>query len=160
MMEEFNWRIGRSCLFKNFIHLVFVTKYRRGVFTKKILERLHELFSETCIQMDARLIEFGGEDDHVHLMVCCPPKLAIAYLVSKLKGKSSYFLRKERWPELNKKLWGNHLWSPSYCIVSCGGAPLNVIKQYIADQRKPIAEKHLKKSLALTKRNKKRKKLA
>lgn len=78
-------------------------------FYRKSSCETQELFSETCKQMDVELIEFGGEDDHVHLMVCCPPKLAIAHLVSKLKGKSSYFLRKELWPELKKKLWGNHL---------------------------------------------------
>jgi len=69
-----------------------VTKYRKDVFTKEMLLRLHDLFKETCLQMDGELLEFNGEDDHVHLMVSCPPKLALSALVSKLKGKSSYFL--------------------------------------------------------------------
>jgi putative transposase len=47
--------------------------------------------------------------DHVHIMVCCPPKLAVANLAGKLKGKFSYFLRQEFWPEIKNKLWGNHL---------------------------------------------------
>src|SRR6476620_10916035 len=97
MDEEFQWRTGRNCVFKNFVHLVFVTKYRRAVFTKLMLERLRFLFEETCQQMGVDLIEFGGESDHVNLMVCCPPKLAISNLVGKLKGKSSYHLRKEFW---------------------------------------------------------------
>lgn len=50
--------------------------------------------------MDVELIEFGSEDDHVHLIVCCPPKLAASKLIGKLKGKSSYFLRQEYWPQL------------------------------------------------------------
>ena len=150
MDEYFKWRTGRSCVFKNFVHLVFVTKYRRGVFTESILNRLKDIFDETCNQMDAQLIEFGGEDDHVHIMVSCPPKLAISNLVGKLKGKSSYLLRQEYWPQLKTKLWGDHLWSPSYCVVSCGGAPLEVVKQYVADQRKPTDPKSIKKSNALT----------
>ena len=150
MEKEFEWRTGRTCIFKNFIHLVFVTKYRRGVFTKTMLDRLEELFTETCKQMDVDLIEFGGEDDHVHLMLCCPPKLAISNLVGKLKGKSAYFLRQEYWDEIKKKLWGEHLWSPSYCLVSCGGAPLDIVKKYVEDQRRPPDPRSVKKSMELT----------
>jgi len=146
MKKEFSWRTGRSCVFKNFVHLVFVTKYRRNVFTNSMLDRLEQIFSETCIQMDVELLEFGGEDDHVHLMVCCPPKLAIANLVSKLKGKSSYFLRKEFRPQIKDKLWGKHFWSPSYCVVSCGGAPLEMVKQYVADQRRPCSKRQIQQS--------------
>jgi len=153
MYENFNWRTGRSCVFKNFIHLVFVTKYRRSALTPKMLERAKEIFEETCRQMDAELIEFGGEDDHVHLMVCCPPKLSITVLVGKLKGKSSYFLRKEFWKDVKNKLWGGRFWSPSYCAVSCGGAPLDVVKQYIADQRKPPGQKSIDQSKKFSGRN-------
>ena len=81
MSKEFEWRTGRFCVFKNFAHLVFVTKYRRGVITNAMLERLEEIFSETMQQMDGELLEFGGEDDHVHLMVSFPPRYAVANLV-------------------------------------------------------------------------------
>ena len=150
MEEEFHWRTGRNCVFKHFVHLVFVTKYRRGVFTEQMLNNLKEIFNETCIQMGAELLEFGGEDDHVHLMVCCPPRLAVANLAGKLKGKSSYLLRKTFWSELKDKLWGDHLWSPSYCVVSCGGAPLEIVKQYIENQRRPSDAKALKLSKAFS----------
>ena len=140
MKEEFNWRTGRSCVFKNFIHLVFVTKYRRNALNDQMLNRLKEIFFETCDQMEAELIEFNGEDDHVHLMIVCPPKLAIANLVGKLKGKSSYILRREFWDDIKNKLWGDHFWSPSYCLVSCGEAPLEIVKEYIKNQREPCKE--------------------
>lgn len=153
MKKVYEWRTGRSCIFKNYIHLVFVTKYRRDVFTSSILDRLKIIFEETCEQMDAELLEFNGEDDHVHLIVNCPPKLAVANLVGKLKGKSAYFLRIEFWPHLKKKLWGEHLWSPSYCVVSCGGAPLEIVKKYIDNQRRPSEEKNIKKSISLTKKD-------
>ena len=131
------WRAGRSCVYKNNLHLVFVSKYRRNVFTAEILARIKEIFVETCKQMDVELIEFGGEDDHVHILVNVHPKLAVANLVGKLKGKSSYFLRREYWDHLKTKLWGKHLWSPSYCCVSCGGASLDIVKQYVKNQRQP-----------------------
>ncbi len=91
----YEWRTGRSCVFKNNVHLVFVTKYRRNVLTLEMLDRLKEIMTETCEQMDCELLEFGGEDDHIHLIVSVNPKIAIANLVGKLKGKSSYMLRKE-----------------------------------------------------------------
>lgn len=134
-----DWRVGRYCIFKNIVHLVFVTKYRRNVFTQTMLERLQELLAETCLQMDSELIEFNGEGDHVHVLVCVHPKLSISNLVGKLKGKSAYFLRREFWTELQTKLWGKHLWSPSYCVVSCGGASLDVVRQYIESQQTPQA---------------------
>lgn len=142
----YEWRTGRSCVFKNNVHLVFVTKYRRNVFTLEMLNRIKEIFLETCNQMETELIEFGGEDDHVHLLVSVPPKLSVANLVGKLKGKASYFLRREFWQQIRKKLWGKHLWSPSYCVVSCGGAPLDIIKQYVKNQRKPPSEKQIHQS--------------
>ena len=146
MSDDFAWRTGRSCIFKNIVHLVFVTKYRRKALTNKMLNRLEEILYETCSQMDGELIEFNGEDDHIHLLVSCPPKLAVSNLVQKLKGNSSYFLRREFWSEIKDKLWGNHFWSPSYCVVSCGGASLEVVKDYIEQQRRPPPAKQVAQS--------------
>jgi hypothetical protein len=58
-----------------------------------------------------------------------------------IKGKSSFMLRKAFWEHNKPKLWSNHFWLPSYCFVSVGGASLDVIKQYIENQRKPPSEK-------------------
>ncbi|RZA22275.1 MAG: IS200/IS605 family transposase [Proteobacteria bacterium] len=146
MSNDYEWRTGRHCVFKNHIHLVFVTKYRRGVFTDAMLERVKEVFIETMKQMDGELLEFGGEDDHVHLLVACHPKTAVSNLVGKLKGKSSYVLRQEFWPQIKKKLWGEHFWSPSYCVVSCGGAPLEIIRTYVENQRKPSEKNQVEQS--------------
>jgi putative transposase len=145
--KNYEWRTGRSQLYKHFYHLVFVTKYRRGVFTKEMLDRVHTIFKETCLQMDCELLEFNGEDDHVHILISIPPKHSVTNIVSKLKGKSSYFIRKEFWDHIKKKLWGEHFWSPSYCSVTCGGAPLEIIKKYIDDQRLPSSEKGVAQSI-------------
>ena len=118
------------------VHLVFVTKYRREVFTKEILNDLHVIFAQTCLDFEAELVEFDGEDDHVHLLVNYPPKVAVSNLVNSLKGVSSRLLRKN-YPSIQKKLWGNALWSPSYFAGSCGGAPIAVIRQYIEQQQTP-----------------------
>jgi putative transposase len=146
MSNDYEWRTGRHCVFKNHMHLIFVTKYRRGVFTDAMLERVKEVMEQTMKQMDGELLEFGGEDDHIHLLVSCHPKTAVSNLVGKLKGKSSYIIRQEFWPEVKKKLWGEHFWSPSYCVVSCGGAPLEIIRAYVENQRKPSEKNQVEQS--------------
>lgn len=107
--------------------------------TGPMLKRMEELIKETCKQMECELIEFNGEDDHVHLRVSVHPKVPVSSLVGKLKGKTAYFIRQEFSKEVRKKLWGDHFWSPSYCVVSWGEAPLQIVKQYIEDQRQPQA---------------------
>lgn len=119
------------------VHLVFVTKYRRAVFTKKILNELRPIFSKVCSDFEATLVEFDGEDDHVHLLVTYPPKMAVSKLVNSLKGVSSHLIRKKNHPSIRQKLWEGALWSPSYFAGSCGGAPIAVIRQYIEQQQTP-----------------------
>jgi putative transposase len=114
-----------------------VTKYRREVFTKAILDDLRGIFASVCADFEAELIEFHGEDDHVHLLVNYPPKVAVSALVNSLKGVSSRVIRKKNYPNICKKLWGGALWSPSYFAGSCGGAPISVIRQYIEQQQTP-----------------------
>lgn len=150
LVKMYQWRTGRSCVFKNSVHLVFVTKCRRNVFTKEMLNRLADILKETCEQMDCELLEFGGEDDHIHIMVTVHPKLAVSNLVGKLKGKSSYLLRREFWPQIKQVLWGKHFWSPSYCVVSVGGASMETVKKYIEGQRTPSSEKAVKTSKSLS----------
>jgi putative transposase len=137
MRNNTDIRHGRHCVFNLHVHLVFVTKYRRGVFTKAVLNELREIFSAVCTDFEAELIEFEGEDDHVHLLVSYPPKVAVSALVNSLKGVSSRMIRKKNYPEIKNKLWGGALWSPSYFAGSWGGAPLSIIRQYIEQQRTP-----------------------
>jgi len=137
MGNDNNIRQGRHCVFTMHVHLVFVTKYRRDVFTKAILDDMRDIFASVCRDFEAELIEFDGEDDHVHLLVNYPPKIAVSALVNSLKGVSSRMLRKKNYPSIRKKLWGNALWSPSYFAGSCGGAPIGIIRQYIEQQKTP-----------------------
>ncbi len=119
------------------VHLVFVTKYRKAVFTGPILEELRQIFSDVCTDFEATLVEFDGERDHVHLLVHYPPKVAVSRLVNSLKGVSSRLLRAKNYPSIRAALWGGSLWSPSYFAASCGGAPITVLRQYIEQQKTP-----------------------
>lgn len=127
-MENNDIRRGRQCVFALHVHLVFVTKYRRGAFTREVLEDLHTVFASVCADFEAELVEFDGEDDHVHLLVNYPPKIAISALVNSLKGVSSRMIRRRDYPAICKKLWGGALWSPSYFAGSCAGAPISILR--------------------------------
>ena len=112
-------RSGRHCVFNMHVHLVFVTKYRRDVFTETILGDLKDIFASVCKDFEAELVEFDGGSDHVHLLVNYPPKISVSSLVNSLKGVSSRLIRSRHYPAIQSKLWGNALWSPSYFAGSC-----------------------------------------
>lgn len=127
-------RKTRGAVFSLTVHLVFVTKYRRKVFDKTAMEAMGCQFEKICADANCDLVEYGGEPDHVHLIVSMVPKVSVAALVNSLKGASSRILRKER-PDLKKHFLGREvLWSPSYFAASTGGAPLEVIKRYVQQQ--------------------------
>ncbi len=83
------------------------------------------------------MVESNGEDDHVHLLVEYPPKVALSHLVNSLKGVSSRRLRQQH-PDIAMRYYKGVLWSPSYFAASCGGAPLSSIRQYIEEQRQNL----------------------
>ena len=131
------FRTGRYCVFGLHVHLIFVTKYRRDVLTDAAHETLRELFAKICQDFEAVLVECKGEDDHVHLIVEYPPKVAVSKLVNSLKGVSSRRLRQQH-PEIANRYYKGVLWSPSYLAAACGGAPLSIICQYVENQRKDM----------------------
>ncbi|MEU9700027.1 IS200/IS605 family transposase [Streptomyces sp. NPDC047981] len=138
MAECQNICTGRHCAFVMHAHLVFVTKYRHNVFTNTHLKRMEEIMRSVCGDFETELVEFNGMNNHVHLLVNFPPKVAISTLVNSLKGVSSRRLRQE-YPELVRHYWRAHrLWSGSYFADSVGGAPLSVVRQYVEQQNRPL----------------------
>ena len=126
-------RTKRHVVYALHLHLVFVTKYWGKVFTELMTERLKYHFERVCNDFGCKLSETNGEQDHVHILVEPLPHTSPSRLVNSLKGVSSRSLRKE-FPELEQYYWNGGLWSPSYFIASCGGAPLDIVKDYIEKQ--------------------------
>ncbi|WP_026100823.1 IS200/IS605 family transposase [Synechococcus sp. PCC 7336] len=122
------------CSYSIRFHLVTCTKYRRKCITQPILDRLKEIFSETLQKWEGELIEFNGEADRVYLLIAVNPKCQPSKLVNNLKTVSSRLIRKEFAEHLGKVYRKPVFWSRSYCIISCGGAPISVLKQYIQQQ--------------------------
>lgn len=130
-------RRGRHVVHHLHAHLVFTPKYRKAVFTDTMLQTCEKSMETVCEQFGARLVEFNGEQDHVHLLITYPPTIALSHLVNSLKGVSSRRLRQEHQDQIHQVLWNDHLWSPSYFVGSVGGAPLETLKNYINDQQRP-----------------------
>mgnify|MGYP006000713087 FL=1 len=118
-------------------HLVLVTKYRNKCFTGSILNSLQEICASQCAKWDVQLLEFGGESDHIHLMIELNPTIEPAKFVNNLKTVSSRLLRKKYREHLKRYYWKPVLWSRSYCLLTAGGAPLETLKAYIQNQNTP-----------------------
>ncbi|NJR60010.1 MAG: IS200/IS605 family transposase [Cyanobacteria bacterium CRU_2_1] len=114
------------------IHLVCVTKYRRSILTATSLELIEKSFKEVARKMDFQILEFNGEGDQVHALIEYPPKLSVSQIVNALKGVSSRRYGQSGLPKPHK----DALWSPSYFAIAVGGAPLEVLKEYIKNQKK------------------------
>jgi putative transposase len=135
-MSGTTFRTGAHVVFSIHLHIVFVTKYRRKVLTKPMISRLPDILNRVLEPNKSILEELEGEPDHIHILISAHPDNNISNLIGSMKSATSRILRKEFSEEIGKFYWGKNakLWHDSKCIVSCGGAPLEVVKQYIKDQ--------------------------
>jgi putative transposase len=121
MNNESNIRRGQHCVVTLHVHLIFPTRDRRRVFDAQAIDVLRGIFTDVCSDAHATLMEMDGGDDHVYLLVECPPKVAVSSLVNSLKGVSSRLLRQQR-PDIRKRYWKGVLWSPSYFCIRLRGS--------------------------------------
>lgn len=126
------------CTFRLQYHFVLVTKYRRGCITAAMLDRLEEIARATTDKWGGSVVELSGESDHVHMLLDLTPRIAPSSFVNNLKTVTSRLIRKEYANHLANYYWGKPVfWSRSYALLSVGGAPLSVLKQYIEQQQVP-----------------------
>jgi putative transposase len=118
------------CVYSLHFHLVLVTKHRRRSVTKDMLERLRVIFQETLEKWRSELIEFNGEADHVHLLFQTNPTVQLSKLVNNLKTVSSRLIRKDFSRHLNRIYWKHVFWHRSYCLISAGGATVEILRKY------------------------------
>lgn len=86
------------------------------------------------IALEEALEAIEVDKDHLHLLIRYRPALFLSAIISRIKGGSSRAIRLQHMPAVQQMLWGDHFWSPSYCAISCGGAPIETIRQYIENQ--------------------------
>lgn len=125
-------RSNNNVVYRCAYHVVWCPKYRRPVIEGAVDEWLKQIIREVCAERECNLIELETMPDHVHLLVECDPQYGIHRLVKQIKGRSSRVLRQE-FDSLRSRL--PTLWTNSYFVATVGGAPLGIIKQYVANQR-------------------------
>jgi putative transposase len=114
-------------------HIVWITKYRYEVLTKKRAERLRELLTQGCESRGITIVEGSVGKEHVHMLLSCPTHIAPAKIVQYLKGRSSRLIQDE-FPELKKRHWGQHLWARGYFCATVGRATQDMTGEYIEHQ--------------------------
>ena len=124
-------------VFLMYYHLVLVTKYRRKAFDDEISERAKEIFEYISPNYNIRLMEWNHDEDHIHILFKAHPNSQLSKFINAYKSASSRLIKKE-YPRVCNKLWNEYFWSRSYCLLTTGGAPIEVIKNYIESQ----GEKH------------------
>jgi putative transposase len=122
------------CKFFLVYHVVLVTKFRKPCLSAEVLQTLQKIIPKIAAKYNTEVIEISGESDHIHFLLELSPQDTPSKIISILKSKStSYLLNRFVFPYYGKH--SNTLWSSSYFITTCGGAPLSVIKQYISNHR-------------------------
>ena len=113
-----------------YYHLIMVVKYRRKVIDNPISERAKEIWEHIAPRYGIVLEEWNHDIDHVHVMFRAQPRTELSKFINAYKSASSRLLKKE-YPEIREKLWKEAFWSQSFCLLTAGGAPVEVIRQYI-----------------------------
>lgn len=114
-------------------HLVLVIKYRRKVINDEISNRLKEIFEYICPKYKITLGEWNHDKDHVHLLFRGAPNTEISKFLNAYKSASSRLIKKE-YPSIRKQLWKEYFWSRSYCLITTGVVPIDIVRKYIEDQ--------------------------
>jgi putative transposase len=112
---------------------VLCVKYRRRVFDEAISDRAKEIFSYIAPNYNITLMEWNHDLDHVHILFKAHPKSEISKFINAYKSASSRHIKKD-FPDIRSRLWKEFFWSQSFCLITAGGAPLTVLRQYIESQ--------------------------
>ena len=135
-MKKKDFDSNNHAVFKLVYHLVLIVKYRRKVINEQMQKLLVGTFQEYAERHGVKLEEANGEEDHMHFLFRAPPNIDLSSFINVLKTQTSRRVRKRYWGKIKTKLWKDKFWSQSYILLTCGGAPIEVIRQYIEEQGK------------------------
>jgi len=120
-------------VFLMYYHLVLVIKYRRKVIDDKVSVRMKEIFEYIAPKYNVDIQEWNHDKDHVHILFKAQPNSELSKFINAYKSASSRLIKKE-YPTIKKALWKEYFWSRSFCLLTTGGAPIEVVKRYIESQ--------------------------
>lgn len=120
-------------VFLMYYHLVLVVKYRREVFDDKVSDYTEDMFVKLGENYNISLVEWNHDKDHVHILFKAHPNTELSKFINAYKSASSRLIKRD-FPQIRKKLWKEMFWSRSFCLLTTGGSPINVVKKYIESQ--------------------------
>ena len=126
---------GRGYVYSIQYHIVWCVKYRHKIITPNIEKSLIEILNKISFDNEFTILEINMDLDHIHLLIDCKPQHYIPNIIKALKGVSARLLMLEYGIELKKKLWGGHLWNPSYFIATVSENTEEQIRSYIKTQK-------------------------
>ena len=138
--DSTNFDKNQHSVYIMYYHLVLVVKYRRKVFDTEISDRAKAIFEYIASGYGITMEEWNHDQDHVHVMFRAKPATELSKFINAYKSASSRLLKKE-FPQIREKLWKDAFWSKSFCLLTAGGAPVEVIRSYIETQGEKIHEK-------------------
>ena len=134
-MENTN-RSSSNAVYALRLQIVFVTKYRKPVLNEEIRADLKAAFAEIAQAWRCTLLEFGAEEDHVHVLLDIHPALNLSTLINNLKSASSKRIRGKHCNWLRHFYSKPVLWHRAYYVGSVGGATLETVRAYVEAQGK------------------------
>jgi putative transposase len=138
-MKHEAWKSTGNCVYETWYHVVWSTKYRRKVLIAPVDVAAKDLLQEICAKHGYEVKGLEVMPDPIHLFISVPPAEAVATAVKVVKGASARMLF-VRFPHLKKRLWGGHLWNPSYYVGTAGHVSSETIQRYIERQKEAAEE--------------------
>ncbi|HDV8367919.1 TPA: IS200/IS605 family transposase [Bacillus cereus] len=120
-------------VFLLYYHLVLVVKYRRNVFDDDMSDYAKDMFVRLSENYNITLVEWNHDVDHVHILFKAHPNTEMTKFINAYKSASSRLVKRD-FPQVKKKLWKEMFWSRSFCLLTTGGSPIDVVKTYIESQ--------------------------
>ncbi|HDX9707686.1 TPA: IS200/IS605 family transposase [Bacillus thuringiensis] len=120
-------------VFSLYYHLVLVVKYRRNVFDDDMSDYAKDMFVRLSENYNITLVEWNHDVDHVHILFKAHPNTEMTKSINAYKSASSRLIKRD-FPQVKKKLWKEMFWSRSFCLLTTGGSPIDVVKTYIENQ--------------------------
>ena len=142
MNSKNRWTHSNKAVYNIAYHIIWCPKYRRKVLVGDVEKRLKEIINELALELNVEIIEMETDKDHIHILIDIDPQFGVMKFIRLAKGRSSKLLRDE-FQHLKTKL--PTLWTNSSFISTIGGAPLEIVKQYIENQQTSERPKEKKK---------------
>ncbi|WP_434182207.1 IS200/IS605 family transposase [Bacillus thuringiensis] len=120
-------------VFLLYYHLVLAVKYRRNVFDDDMSDYAKDMFVRLSENYNITLVEWHHDVDHVHILFKAHPNTEMTKFINAYKSASSRLIKRD-FPQVKKKLWKEMFWSRSFCLLTTGGSPIDVVKTYIENQ--------------------------